>query len=68
MIDIDVETNYVRIKLQDQILQLRLEEEICPDATSVERCSSTGELSITIKKVREAYISFCGDEVGKLCF
>lgn len=50
-IDIDVQPTYLRVTIKGKVLQLRLECEVKPDATTAQRSQVTGNLKITMPKV-----------------
>ncbi len=53
LVDVDVQPNYVRCTLKGKVLQLLLPEEVKCDASSAKRSQTTGELKITMPKVRD---------------
>uniref|UniRef100_A0A023F2L4 Protein phosphatase 1 regulatory subunit n=1 Tax=Triatoma infestans TaxID=30076 RepID=A0A023F2L4_TRIIF len=53
LINADVNPFYVRVVIKGKILQLRLDEEVCPDKSIAKRSQTTGHLVITMPKVKE---------------
>ncbi|XP_017869744.1 PREDICTED: protein tilB [Drosophila arizonae] len=52
LIDVDVETNYVRVTVKGKIFQIAYNEEVKPDESIVQRSQITGHLQITLKKLK----------------
>ena len=48
LINIEVETTYVRITVKDKLVQFPLSVEVSPSLAKVQRASTTGQLKITI--------------------
>uniref|UniRef100_T1HSB9 Dynein axonemal assembly factor 11-like CS domain-containing protein n=1 Tax=Rhodnius prolixus TaxID=13249 RepID=T1HSB9_RHOPR len=53
LINADVNPFYVRVLIKGKVLQLRLDEEVCPDKSIAKRSQTTGHLLITMPKVKE---------------
>ncbi len=51
LIDVDIQTNYVRVTLKGKALQLALIDEVKPDSSTAKRSQITGYLVITMPKV-----------------
>jgi len=45
-IDVDVHPTYVRVVIKDKVTQLRLDDEVLPDSSKVQRSKTTGALFI----------------------
>lgn len=50
MLDVDVQTDYVRVTIKGKIFQLALTDEVLPDSSSAKRSQITGHLLITMPK------------------
>ena len=53
LINIDIQTNYVRVTLKGKSLQLALSEEIMPDSSTAQRSQTTGQLVIKMPKINK---------------
>lgn len=51
MIDVDVQSNYVRVTVKQKTFQLALNDEIRMDAATSKRSQTTGHLLVTIPKL-----------------
>ena len=51
LIDVDVQTTYIKIIMKGKVLQLTLPREVKPDSSSAKRSTVTGHLLITMPKV-----------------
>ncbi|CAG0887777.1 unnamed protein product [Darwinula stevensoni] len=49
---VDVHPGHIYVKIKGKILQLVLPEEVSPDKTTVQRSQVTGQLLVTMPKVR----------------
>ena len=52
LINIDLQTTYVRVTLKGKIMQLALPEEIKPDSSTAQRSQVTGHLLLTMPKLK----------------
>ncbi|XP_030378329.1 protein tilB [Scaptodrosophila lebanonensis] len=52
LIDVDVQTNYVRVTVKGKIFQIAYNEEVKPDESKVTRSQITGHLLVQLKKVK----------------
>lgn len=52
LIDVDVQTNYVRVTVKGKIFQMAYSEEVKPDDSVVQRSQITGHLQILLKKLK----------------
>ncbi|CAG2196538.1 LRRC6 [Mytilus edulis] len=52
LVDVDVQTNYVKVIMKGKILQLCMTEDINADSSSAKRSQVTGHLLITMPKVK----------------
>lgn len=52
LIDVDVQTNYVRVTVKGKIFQIAFNEEVKPDEAVVQRSQITGHLLIQLKKLK----------------
>ena len=52
LIDLDVQPNYVRVKIKDKFLQLLLMEEVSPDKAKAQRSQTSGHLVISMPKAK----------------
>lgn len=48
LIDVKIEVNCVRVWIKGKLLQIPLQIEVSPDAATVQRATTTGELKITV--------------------
>lgn len=48
LINIEVETTYVRIMVKDKLVQFPLSVEVAPELVKVQRASTTGQLKINV--------------------
>lgn len=53
LIDVDVQTNYVRVVMKGKIFQLHLDQDVNADSSSAKRSQTTGHLLITMPKVKQ---------------
>lgn len=53
LINVDVQTNYVRVTLKGKSLQLALSEEVMPDSSTAQRSQTTGYLVLKMPKVNK---------------
>ncbi|XP_014248281.1 protein tilB homolog [Cimex lectularius] len=51
-IEVDVQPNYVRVTIKKKILQLRLDQEVCPSESKSTRSISTGHLIVEMPKLK----------------
>ena len=52
LIDVDVQPEYVRVKIKDKFFQLVLMEEVSPDRATAQRSQTSGHLVISMPKVK----------------
>lgn len=50
--DVDVQPQYVTVKIKGRVFQITLSEEVLVDKSSAVRSQTTGHLVITMPKVR----------------
>jgi protein TilB len=53
LINVDIQTNYIRVTLKGKSLQLALSEEIMPDSSTAQRSQTTGQLVIKMPKLNK---------------
>uniref|UniRef100_A0A8C6Z1C8 Leucine-rich repeat-containing protein 6 n=1 Tax=Nothoprocta perdicaria TaxID=30464 RepID=A0A8C6Z1C8_NOTPE len=53
LLDVDVQTTYVRVQVKGKLFQLVLPEEVKPDSSSAKRSQTTGHLVVSMPKVCE---------------
>ena len=51
LINIDIQPRVVRVKIKDQLLQLKLSQDVATDTSYAERSKATGKLLITMPKL-----------------
>ena len=52
LIDVDVQPEYVRVKIKDKFFQLVLMEEVSPDRSTAQRSQISGHLVVSMPKVK----------------
>ena len=55
LVDVDVQSNYVRVTLKGKILQLCLQESVKSELSSAQRSQTTGQLLIKMPKVYKIF-------------
>ncbi|KAL5016591.1 hypothetical protein ScPMuIL_006180 [Solemya velum] len=53
LVDVDVQTRYVRMVIKGKVFQLALDEEVQPDSSTAKRSQTTGHLLVTMPKAKQ---------------
>jgi protein TilB len=56
LIELDVQTNYIKLVIKNKIFQLALPEEVKPDDSFAQRSQNTGHLVVTMPKYEQGGI------------
>lgn len=65
LIDVDVQTKYVRVTIKEKIFQVVLFQEISPDASTARRSETTGHLVLTLPHLKPILTGKEGEELPK---
>ncbi|NXB10948.1 TILB protein, partial [Cnemophilus loriae] len=57
LLDVDVQTTYIRVLVKGKPFQLVLPEEVKPDSSSAKRSQTTGHLVVTMPKAKEIILA-----------
>ncbi|XP_035175235.1 protein tilB homolog [Oxyura jamaicensis] len=57
LLDVDVQTTYIRVLVKGKPFQLVLPEEVKPDSSSAKRSQTTGHLVVSMPKAKEIILS-----------